>query len=41
MIDKVFPLSGIEDAYRYLNSNGQIGKIVVAVPKEQHCVQDL
>jgi len=30
-IDKVFPLSGIEDAYQYLNSNGQIGKIVVAV----------
>jgi len=28
-IDKVFPLSHIEDAYEYLNGNGQIGKIVV------------
>jgi NADPH:quinone reductase-like Zn-dependent oxidoreductase len=28
-IDKVFPLSQIEDAYHHLNSNSQIGKIVV------------
>lgn len=28
-IDKVFPLSHIEDAYEYLNGNSQIGKIVV------------
>ena len=28
-IDKVFPLSHIEDAYEYLNGNGHIGKIVV------------
>jgi NADPH:quinone reductase-like Zn-dependent oxidoreductase len=28
-VDKVFPLSRIEDAYHHLNSNSQIGKIVV------------
>jgi NADPH:quinone reductase-like Zn-dependent oxidoreductase len=30
-IDKVFPLSKIVDAYRYMESNQQIGKIVVTV----------
>ena len=28
-IDKVFPLSDIAGAYKHLNSNNQIGKIVV------------
>jgi NADPH:quinone reductase-like Zn-dependent oxidoreductase len=30
-IDKVFPLAQIVDAHRYLESNAQIGKIVVTV----------
>ena len=30
-IDKIFPLSQIVDAYRYMESNQQIGKIVVTV----------
>ena len=28
-IDKVFRLSRIEDAYHHLNSNSQIGKLVI------------
>jgi NADPH:quinone reductase len=31
-IDKVFPLDKIADAHRYMESNEQIGKIVVTVP---------
>jgi NADPH:quinone reductase-like Zn-dependent oxidoreductase len=30
-IDKVFPLSQIVEAYQYMESNQQIGKIVVTV----------
>jgi len=30
-IDRVFPLAGIAEAHRYLESNAQIGKIVVTV----------
>jgi NADPH:quinone reductase-like Zn-dependent oxidoreductase len=30
-IDRIFPLSQIVDAYRYMESNQQIGKIVVTV----------
>jgi len=30
-IDKVFPLSRIVDAHRYMEQNEQIGKIVVTV----------
>ncbi|WP_337015011.1 zinc-dependent alcohol dehydrogenase family protein [Leclercia sp. AS011] len=31
LIDKTFPLEQIADAQRYMESNGQVGKIVVAV----------
>ena len=30
-VDRVFPLAEIADAYRYLESNAQVGKIVIAV----------
>lgn len=31
-VDRVFPLAQTQDAYRYLESNQQIGKIVITVP---------
>jgi NADPH:quinone reductase-like Zn-dependent oxidoreductase len=31
-IDRTFPLSEIVEAHRYMESNAQIGKIVVTVP---------
>jgi NADPH:quinone reductase-like Zn-dependent oxidoreductase len=31
MIDEVFPFDKIVDAHRYLEANGQFGKIVVTV----------
>jgi len=31
MIDEVFPFDKIIDAHRYLEANGQFGKIVVTV----------
>ncbi|MGW4490172.1 zinc-binding dehydrogenase [Amycolatopsis sp. NPDC004368] len=31
VIDKVFPLEDFAEAHRYLESNGQVGKIVVAL----------
>ena len=34
VIDKVFPFEQIADAHRYMESNGQIGKIIVTVTGE-------
>ena len=31
VIDRIFPLAGIAEAHRYMESNGQVGKIVVTV----------
>ena len=31
VIDKIFPLEDIADAQRYMEANGQVGKIVVIV----------
>ncbi|WP_302931611.1 zinc-binding dehydrogenase [Actinomadura sp. WMMA1423] len=33
LIDRPFPLSAVVDAHRHLESNTQIGKIVVTVPR--------
>ena len=30
-IDRVFPLAESADAYRYLESNAQVGKIVITI----------
>ncbi len=32
VIDRVFPFDEIVEAHRYLENNGQFGKIVVTVP---------
>ncbi|MFC8303311.1 zinc-dependent alcohol dehydrogenase family protein [Specibacter sp. NPDC057265] len=32
-LDKIFEMAHIADAYRYLETNGQVGKVVVTVPQ--------
>lgn len=32
-VNRVFPLAGIADAYAYLESNAQTGKVVISVPE--------
>ncbi|MBD7995437.1 zinc-dependent alcohol dehydrogenase family protein [Arthrobacter sp. Sa2CUA1] len=34
-VDKVFEMENIAEAYQYLESNGQIGKVVVSVPQNR------
>jgi NADPH:quinone reductase-like Zn-dependent oxidoreductase len=40
-VDRVFPLADITDAYAYLESNAQTGKVVISVPSPTAPVRTL